>query len=66
MSAAEIIALIDRLPPVDREVVRRHLESTRPADSGDTAPRRIELTRGLATGDAYFDRHPELFRKLAE
>jgi hypothetical protein len=34
--------------------------------SGDTAPRRIELIRGLATGDAYFDRHPELFRKLAE
>jgi hypothetical protein len=66
MSAAEIIALIDRLPPPEREVVRQHLESTRPPLAGEAAPRRIEISRGLAAGDAYFDRHPELFRKLAE
>lgn len=66
MSAAEIIAMIDQLPPKEREKVKMHLQaSSDPKPAGDGV-RRAGVAEGLAVGEKFIDRHPELFRRLAQ
>ena len=63
MSAAEVIEMIKRLPPAEREEVRAFVR-----EGGDAAMqvRRIDPAKAQAIGKGVFDRHPELFRKLAQ
>ena len=63
MSAAEVIELIKRLPPAEREEVRAFVQEV---DGASAEPRRIDPARAKAIGQGVFDRHPELFRKLAQ
>ncbi|MDP3071667.1 MAG: hypothetical protein Q8N18_15355 [Opitutaceae bacterium] len=66
MSAAEIIAMIDQLPPTEREKVKLHLEASSGAKPPDEGVRRAGVAEGLAVGEKFIDRHPELFRRLAQ
>ena len=65
MSAAEIIEMIEKLPPTEQEVVRAYLETREKAASTDGI-RRMDFAKGVAIGKGIFERHPELFRKLAQ
>jgi hypothetical protein len=61
MSAAEIIELIKKLPPEEKAVVAAFVRE------GDRmGVRRADPVRAEAIAKGVFDRHPELFRKLAE
>ena len=62
MSAAEIIELIKKLPPEEKAEVREFIQSE-PASDG---VRRMDLEKAKATADKIFDRHAELFRRLAQ
>lgn len=65
MSAAEIIELIEKLPVAEQEQVRVYLEKK--TATGETAGvRRMELDEAVKIGEGVFDRHPELFRRLAQ
>jgi hypothetical protein len=65
MSAAEIIELIEKLPVAEQEQVRVYLEKK--TATGETAgARRMELDEEVKIGEGVFDRHPELFRRLAQ
>ncbi|MBI5768537.1 MAG: hypothetical protein HZA93_12125 [Verrucomicrobia bacterium] len=61
MSAAEIIELIKKLPPKERAEVREFVQA-----DGQTTVRRIDRGRARELGKDLFDRHPALFRKLAQ
>lgn len=63
MSAAEIIELIKKLPPEERAEVREFIRGDEAASSD---VRRIDRDRAKEIGKELFDRHPELFRKLAQ
>jgi hypothetical protein len=65
MSAAEVIAIIETLPLAEQQQVREYLEKK----CGSVAPdgvRRMDLEKAKAIGEGIFDRHPELFRRLAQ
>jgi hypothetical protein len=64
MSAAEVIELIEKLPPPEQQQVREFLEKKFAADG--TGIRRMDLAKAKAIGEGLFDRHPELFRRLAQ
>ena len=65
MSTAEIIELIEKLPVAEQEQVRVYLEKK--TATGETAgARRMELDEAVKIGEGVFDRHPELFRRLAQ
>ncbi|MBL9188145.1 MAG: hypothetical protein JNK23_11735 [Opitutaceae bacterium] len=66
MSAAEIIAMIDQLSPTEREKVKLHLEASSGAKPAGEGVRRAGVAEGLAVGEKFIDRHPELFRRLAQ
>ncbi len=65
MSATEVIEMIKKLSPEEQAQVR---EFVRKADSSQPAPpdQRSVDERGIAVGRAFIERHPELFRKLAQ
>lgn len=65
MSAAEIIVMIDKLPVAEQEQVREYLEK-KAATVAPEGVRRMELKKAVAIGEGVFDRHPELFRRLAQ
>jgi hypothetical protein len=65
MSAVEVIAIIDTLPPAEQQRVREYLEKKNPATGGDGV-RRMDLDKAKAIGEGIFNRHDELFRKLAQ
>lgn len=65
VSAAEVIALIEKLPPEEQRLVRDFLEAKSLPKAGDGI-RRMDLDKAKRIGDGIFDRHPELFRKLAQ
>jgi hypothetical protein len=64
MSAAEVIAIIEKLPPPEQEEVAAYLEKKKQAAAGDGV-RRMDFAKGVKIGEGVFDRHPELFRRLA-
>lgn len=66
MSAAEIIAMIDQLPPKEREKVKLHLDASTETKTPGDGVRRAGVAEGLAVGEKFIDRHPELFRRLAQ
>ncbi len=65
MSAAEIIAIIETLPPAEQEQVREYLEKKKATTESDGV-RRMDLAKAKVIGEGLFDRHPELFRRLAQ
>lgn len=65
MSAAEVIAIIDTLPLVEQQQVRDYLEKKSAGASADGV-RRMDLAKAKAIGEGLFERHPELFRRLAQ
>lgn len=64
MSAVEIIAMIEKLPPAERAEVVAFVEKQK-AGIGADGIRRAGVADGLAVGQGFMDRRPELFRKLA-
>ena len=76
MTAAEIIALINQLPSAEREAIRAFLasESSRGQveeigssyGEGARELRYMSLREAEGIAEGVFDRHPELFRKLAQ
>lgn len=66
MSAAEIIAMIEKLPPTEREKVNLHVESSSAVAPASDVVRRAGVAEGLAVGEKFIGRHPELFRRLAQ
>jgi hypothetical protein len=65
MSAMEVIAIIDTLPLAEQQQVREYLEKKNPAIGSDGV-RRMDLAKAKAVGEGIFNRHEELFRKLAQ
>ena len=65
MSAAEIIAIIETLPPAEQQQVRDYLERKK-SEAGADGVRRMDLEKAKAIGEGLFDRHQELFRRLAQ
>ena len=65
MSAAEVIELIEKLPPNERQEVRAYLEQKEKMVPTDGV-RRMDFAKGVAVGKGIFERHPELFRKLSQ
>jgi hypothetical protein len=65
MSAAEIIAMIERLPAAEQQQVRDYLEN-KIAAAEPEAVRRMTLAKAKAVGEGVFERHDDLFRRLAE
>lgn len=65
MSAAEIIEMIEKLPPTEQQEVRAYLEQKEKGAQADGI-RRMDFSKGVAIGKGIFERHPELFRKLAQ
>ncbi len=65
MSAVEVIAIIDTLPLAEQQRVREYLEKKTPV-AGSDGVRRMDLAKAKAIGEGIFDRHDELFRKLAQ
>ena len=65
MSASEIIELIKKLPPEERAEVREYLGTKEEIVAADGI-RRMDFAQGLSIGQGIFERHPELFRKLAQ
>ncbi len=64
MSATEIIELIKKLPPEEQTKVFVFGDEERTRNP-DAASRLSERERARAVSKGVFDRHPELFRKLA-
>ncbi len=61
MSATEVIELIKKLPPEEQAVVRDFVSrQTTPAIN------ETDTERALRVGRSYIERHPELFRRLAQ
>ena len=65
MSAAEIIEMIKKLPPAERQQVRDYLDEKVTATERDGV-RRMDLEKAKAVGEGVFNRHDELFRRLAQ
>jgi len=65
MSAAEVIELIEKLPPTEQREVWAYLDQKEKAAPADGI-RRMDFAKGVAIGKGIFERHPELFRKLAQ
>jgi hypothetical protein len=65
MSAAEVIELIKKLPPEEQAVVFAYSDEAREQASGDVA-RVANRDKAREVARQVFDRHPELFRKLAQ
>ncbi len=65
MSAAEVIEMIEKLPPTEQREVRAYLEAKEKAVPTDGI-RRMDFAQGVAMGRGIFERHPELFKKLAQ
>lgn len=65
MSATEVIAIIETLPLAEQERVREYLEKKKVPAASDGV-RRMDLEKAKAIGEGLFDRHPELFRRLAQ
>ena len=65
MSATEVIAIIETLPLVEQQQVRDYLEKKIVAAGADGV-RRMDLAKAKAIGEGIFDRHDELFRRLAQ
>ncbi len=65
MSATEVIEMIKKLSPEEQAQVR---EFVRQADvcAGEEKPRYADHEKAMAVARGVFDRHPELFRKLAQ
>ena len=63
MSATEVIAIIETLPLVEQQQVRDYLEKKIVAAGADGV-RRMDLAKAI--GEGIFDRHDELFRRLAQ
>lgn len=73
MSAAEIIALIKKLPPEEKAEVAAFLKADgeqkelRAEETGvEPKVKYIPLADAERIADGIFDRHHELFRKLAQ
>lgn len=64
-TAAEIIAMIEKLPPTEREQVRRFLQTALHQQPTD-AVRRMEFSKAAQISEAMFDRHAKLFHKLSQ
>lgn len=65
MSAAEIIELIEKLPAAEQAQVRDYMEKKAAVGTSDPV-RRMDLAKAKQIGEGVFDRHPELFRRLAQ
>ena len=65
MSAAEVIEIIEKLPLTEQQEVAAYLEKKKHAATGDDV-RRMDHAKAIAIGEGIFDRHPELFRRLAQ
>lgn len=63
MSATEVIEMIKKLSPEEQAEVR---EFVRRSEAQTTAEPTDIDRRGIELGRAYIQRHPELFRKLAQ
>ena len=63
MSAAEVIELIKKLPPEERAEVTAF---ARAVENCPEEIRRIDRAEAKKIGSELFDRHPDLFRKLAQ
>jgi len=66
MSTAEVIAIIDKLPPEEQRQVRDYLDQKIQSGGEPRAGRKMDFAKAKAIGEGVFDRHPELFRKLAQ
>lgn len=68
MSAAEIIEMIEKLPPSEQREVRAYLEQKEKGASGDQ-PRTIRYISDEKFNEIVpkiFERHHELFRRLSQ
>ncbi len=66
MSAAEVIAIIEALPPAEQQQVREYMAKKSVTTVGVDGVRWMDLAKAKAIGEGIFDRHPELFRRLAQ
>jgi len=67
MSAAEIIEMIKKLSPEDKaEVIAFARSEEGETPSADRKIRYIDHEKAKATAEKIFDRHSELFRRLAQ
>lgn len=66
MSAAEVIELIKKLPPEEQGVVFAFGDTAREQAAGEATVRIANRDKALRIARGVFDRHPELFRKLAQ
>ena len=66
MIAAEIIEMIEKLPAAEREQVRKYIAQKAKAAEPSDGVRRTDYEKAMAVGEKIFDRHAELFRKLAQ
>jgi hypothetical protein len=64
MSATEVIEMIKKLPPEEQAEVREFVRRTETPPASDAA--KTMDKQGIEIGRAYIERHPELFRKLAQ
>ncbi len=65
MSTAEVIRLIEQLSENEQMQVREFLEK-KLGNAGSGEVRRMDLTTATTMGEGVFERHPELFRRLAQ
>jgi hypothetical protein len=65
MSAAEVIEIIEKLPLTEQQKVAAYLERKKQAATGDDV-RRMDHAKAITIGEGIFDRHSELFRRLAQ
>ena len=65
MSTAEVIRLIEQLPENEQMQAREFLEK-KLGNAGSGEVRRMDLTKATTMGEGVFERHPELFRRLAQ
>lgn len=66
MSASEVIEMIKKLPPEEQAKVLAFSDELRAQAPGPASPRYAAQERAMAVARGVFDRHPELFRKLAQ
>ncbi|MEY4489557.1 MAG: hypothetical protein RIQ79_2065 [Verrucomicrobiota bacterium] len=65
MSAIEVIELIKKLPPEEQAVVFAFGDEAREQAAGGVV-RQANRDKAREVARQVFDRHPELFRKLAQ
>ena len=68
MSAAEVIEMIEKLPPTEQQAVRAYLEQQEKEAAADE-PRAIwymPIADADRISEQVFDQHKELFRRLAQ